>query len=202
MVNSSIVYLIKLGVHLDQYVWDSNKTNLFYLLGTRNKIQIINLNFTLFLLKKALFVQEKSIKLKQNTLVINTDLENIKYDLEEKSNIFFINKKWICGFLTNHKHIKTYNPKKLKFYKNSEKMRVLPSFVFTTNNYSKSSLKEGLILDIPTAVLIDSSTKELNLHYMIPANLSSIWCRYLFFKTFVKKNLLILRKTLITLFKN
>ncbi len=186
MINFSIKTFIKLGVHISQYVWDTDNLNIYYLLGTKNNIQIINLHFTLFLLKRALYIVKNAIVLNQKILLINSSIPDIKYlDQNYSKYVVVVDKRWTGGLLTNHKHLRVYNKDIFFKYPTLKNLKILPSFCFISSPLtSKDGLNESMVLDIPTSTLIESSLRAEVSHYSIPGNFYSLWSRYIFQKIF------------------
>lgn len=192
MINYNFKQLIKKGVHLGHYKWECDYKISFFLLGLRNSLHIINLNYTMYLLRRVLYVVYNISKLNQKILLINNNEHNILFNNFKKHQNYFlyINSKWKGGLLTNHKHIRKYNLKLLKLFPSLQNMHILPSFIFVSNfKETSSSIFESIILNIPTSGLINSTSILYGIHYGIPSNNESIISKNLF-------NILLIKTTL------
>jgi len=67
----TIKQFIKSGVHLGHYKWECDYRLSYFLLGIRNFIHIINLYYTLFILKQSLYVAYNICILNQRILIAN-----------------------------------------------------------------------------------------------------------------------------------
>jgi small subunit ribosomal protein S2 len=78
-----------------------------YLYGFRNKIAIIDLDNTLFSLRRVCSIIQIIIRSKGHLLFVNTnpDLNSIVRQTAERTGQSFINHKWIGGLLTNWNHM-------------------------------------------------------------------------------------------------
>jgi small subunit ribosomal protein S2 len=197
--------LKQLGGHLGSYrvrPWMFQ-----YILGYKNRFSIINLEESIKLLKKALFFLYKITQKNGKVLFVNTDPKYSKLIeiLAKKSKNYYINEKWIGGFLTNWSHIKysvgSYNkfesyflkfmkkndivfPKYLKAQKRFEGvqyMKTLPqAIVLFQSSHQIGIIEEARLLKIPTIVFVDTNASELNGDYIIPINeKSSLIMHYL-----------------------
>lgn len=183
MINYSLRQLIKKGVHLGQYKWECDYKISFFLLGLRNSLHIINLNYTLYILRRVLYIVYSISKLNQKILIINNNEYNVFLNIYKiyKQYFFLVNYKWKGGLLTNHKHIRKYNYKLLNNYPSLKNMYILPSFIFISNFLETStSIFESIILDIPTASLINNRSVLYGIHYGIPSNNESILAKNIF----------------------
>ena len=77
MINYSFHQLIKKGVHLGHYKWECDYKLAYYLLGLRNLLHIINLNYTLYVLRRVFYIISKVITLNQKVLSINNNEYNL-----------------------------------------------------------------------------------------------------------------------------
>ena len=78
-----------------------------YLHGFRNKIAIIDLDKTLFSLRRVCSIIQIIIRSKGHLLFVNTnpDLNSIVRQTAERTGQSFLNHKWIGGLLTNWNHM-------------------------------------------------------------------------------------------------
>ncbi len=185
----TIKQFIKNGVHMGHYKWECDYRLSYFLLGMRNSIHIINLYYTLFILKQALYVSYNICLLGQKLLVVNdfgypigTDFKDIKI-----KQLWYINNKWIGGALSNQREIFLNNDKLyLKFYGLGYNS-LLPSYVFASNvKETKSCIFEAIVLNIPCSTLMDSNMGLYGIFYGIPSNDDNFVSAYLFTKLFIK----------------
>ena len=185
----TIKQFIKSGVHLGHYKWECDYRLSYFLLGIRNSIHIINLYYTLFILKKALYISYNMSILNQKILVVNNVGYNLDLNFEkiDQKFLWFINNKWISGLLSNQKEIFLNNENLfLKFY-NLGSNSLLPSYVFGSNIQSTSScIFESIVLNIPCSALIDSNIGYYGIFYGIPSNDDNFVSIYLFTRLFIK----------------
>lgn len=135
-----------------------------YLLGYRSNTYILNLTYTLLQFKILTALVINLISFRQKILIVK-DRDLFKFrDLLELRNVFFYDKKWIGGVLTNFKkvrHSDKFKSENITF--NSLKaMRYMPSLTFFFDaDLSHWALMESVNLEIPTSAVIDSNIKLL-----------------------------------------
>lgn len=155
-----------------------------FLLGYRNDIHIINITYTSFQFKLVINFLINIFSLRQKVLIIRElDFFHFARTLQLK-NIFYYDKKWIGGCLTNFKRVR--NNSKFKELNNSTNslsfLRYMPSAVFFFDvNQSKWALLEALNLDVPVVSIVDTNTEFLNyINYPIVANNQAFESLYLY----------------------
>ena len=128
----TLVQMLWANVHLGHRRKFLNVKIKPYLLGLRNDVYILNLFKTIYQLKLIMSIITNLISLRNKLLVIkDKDSFNFKSSLIFK-NVYFYDKKWIGGLLTNFKRIK-YG---LKFKEENSsrgglrRMKRFPSLVF------------------------------------------------------------------------
>lgn len=183
---------IKHGVHLGHYKWECDYRLSYFLLGMRNSIHIINLFYTLFILKQALYIAYSICITNQKLLVAN----NVGYKLVsifEKINnvnkkyLWYINNKWIGGLLSNQRGIFLNNEKLFLEFYGVGYSSLLPSYVFASNiKETTSCIFEAVILDIPCSALVDSNIGFYGIFYGLPSNDDNFLSVYMFTKLFIK----------------
>lgn len=185
----TIKQFIKSGVHLGHYKWECDYRLSYFLLGLRNSIHIINLYYTLFILKKALYIAYNMCILNQKLLVVN----NASYKLDLNFNkinqkrLWFINNKWKGGLLSNQKEIFFNNEKLYLQHYDLGYNALLPAYVFSSNIKNTSScIFESILLNIPCSALIDSNIGFYGIFYGIPSNDDNFVSIYLFTRLFIK----------------
>lgn len=189
MLIFTLKQFIRYGVHLGHYKWESDYRLSYFLLGVRNFVHIINIYYTLYALKKSLHIIYNNGLLNQRLLVVNNSGYNLKlnYNKIQKSKLWYINKKWISGLLTNQKSIYLYNKNIfLKFY-NLGYFSLLPSYVFVSNiERTSSSIFEAIILNIPNSSMLDSNQGFYGIFYAFNGNDDSFGSINLFNKILIK----------------
>ena len=185
----TIKQFIKSGVHLGHYKWECDYRLSYFLLGIRNSVHIINLYYTLFILKQGLYIAYNICMLNQRLLIANNVgyKLSVTFDKINKEQLWYINNKWISGLLTNQKEILLNNEKLfLKFY-NLGYNSLLPAYVFASNiKQTSSCIFESVILNIPCSALIDSNIGFYGIFYGIPSNDDNFVTIYLFSRLFIK----------------
>ena len=185
----TIKQFIKSGVHLGHYKWECDYRLSYFLLGMRNFVHIINLYYTLFILRQGLYIAYNVCLLNQRILVANNVGYKLSVSFEKinKEQLWYINNKWISGLLSNQKEILLNNEKLfLKFY-NLGYNSLLPAYVFASNiKQTSSCIFESIILNIPCSSLIDSNIGFYGIFYGIPSNDDNFVTIYLFSRLFLK----------------
>ena len=208
MLNYSFSEMIKKGTHIGHYIWDSDNKLTYYILGERNSLQIINLHYTLYILRRVFYILTNIIIVNQKMLSVNNNEYNRpwnRFDNEKYSKYFlYVNKKWKGGLLTNHKSIRKYNFKLLtNSYISLLNMHLIPSLIFVSNQpETGSSLFESISLNVPTSNLINSNKSFYGVHYGLPGNNESILVKNFFNVLFLKCTLESVKTKVMSLYKN
>lgn len=180
----TLVQMLWANVHLGHRRKFLNVKIKPYLLGLRNDVYILNLFKTIYQLKLIMSIITNLISLRNKLLVIkDKDAFNFKVSLFFK-NVYFYDKKWIGGLLTNFKRIK-YG---LKFKEENSsrgglrRMKRFPSLVFFFDvDLSFWAVAEASNLDLPIAAVIDSNINFLNIiNYFVVGNNKSFESSYLY----------------------
>lgn len=155
-----------------------------YLLGRRNGYHILNISFTYLQFKTVTELLIRLFLLRHKILVIkDLDCFNLSSSFNCK-NIFFYDKKWIGGALTNFRIIRTSKQfKKENLTTNSlETLRYIPSLFFFLNAFiSKTALFEAYNLDIPIAGVISNASPFFEfINYPLIGNNTSFEALYLY----------------------
>lgn len=145
-----------------------------YLLGYRSNIYILNLTHTLYQFKVFANIIINLVSLRQKILIIkDRDLFNFR-PLLELRNIYYYDKKWIGGVLTNFKKVRHSDKFKLEnsSFSSLGAMRYMPSMIFFFDaDLSHWALVEASNLEIPVTAVIDSNVKLVNrINYPIVGN--------------------------------
>ena len=108
MAKVSMRDLLKAGVHFGHQTRYWNPKMSRFIFGARNKIHIINLEFTLPALNEALSVAGSMAANKNKILFVGTKRAAAKVVKEEASRagMPYVNHRWLGGMLTNYKTIR------------------------------------------------------------------------------------------------
>lgn len=179
-INQLVLSNVYMG---DNYQFINTKIKPF-LLGYKNGYHIINLSFTCIQIKLLINILVNLVSLRQKLLIVkDLDFFNLTV-LLNYNNVFFYNKKWIGGVLTNFRTVRKSSKFKVdnKHYNTLGVMRYLPALVFLFNtNISKWALLEAHSLEIPIAGVINSNSTGLDfVNYPILGNNQSFEAIYLY----------------------
>ena len=155
-----------------------------YLFGVRNGINILNITQTPFQFKIFINLLINLISKRQTILIIkDRDVLNFA-DLLQLKQVYFYDKEWIGGALTNFTRVRQSNKFKQEHntYNSLGSMRYLPSAVFFFDtDLSKWAVIESSNLEIPIAAVIDSNTSLLShINYPIIGNNKSFESLFLY----------------------
>lgn len=166
-----------------------------YLLGNYNKFSIINLYYTNFQLKILLNLIIKLASTNQQIFFLKSQgfFKNKDLSIPNK-NLYIYDYKWIFGFITNFKCIKTHWAERVKAGKklddkaliNLNAIQFFPSLIIFFDNFNYDAVKEASIVGIPTAGIINTDFKYMDLlNYPIISNNSSQNILYLYYDIFL-----------------
>lgn len=166
--------LIKSQNMLISSVKGTNKELIPFIYGIRNNYNIIDLKIIiLFLIRICLIIKKVSL-LKKNILIIgDSDDINFLFNttfINKKDNIYFLNKPWINGLITN-KHI---NKKTFLNKKNFYLIIVIKSSL--DNIFLK---KELSYFNIPIISLVEVKHNLKKINYPLLSNISNIKSIYI-----------------------
>ena len=183
-IKLNVAQMLVSNVHLGHTKKFSSVKIKPFLLGYRNNIYILNVSYTLNQIKLISALIINIISLRQKLLIIkDRDFFNFKMMLR-LPNVFFFDKKWTGGVLTNFRKVR--NSKKFKEEQTSfnslRAMRYLPSCVFFFDaDLSYWALMEASNLDIPISAVVDSNINRIGLiNYPIVGNNKSFEALYLY----------------------
>lgn len=130
-----------------------------FILGYRGPFCILDLSYTYIQFRVLVHVLLNIVLLRKKILVVKeNDLYDFKINFKSKG-LYFYNKKWIGGCLTNFK-IVSRHPKFFELSKSFldfRNLKFLPAFLFLFDpNISESALFEGYVLGIPTSAITNS----------------------------------------------
>jgi len=186
----TIAQMISSNVYLgtnNEYISSAVKP---FLLGKRNGFYIINLSFTYLQFKVLLNFIMNIVSLRRKILIVKEyDMFNLNL-LVNYTNIFYYDKKWIGGVLTNHKIVRLCDKFKQRNYAENSllNMKYIPSLLFLFDpNVSMSALFEGFNLKIPIAGIVNTNCLFFeSINYPIIGNNDSFESSYLYM--YVLKN--------------
>lgn len=186
----TIAQMITSNVYLgtnNQYISSAVKP---FLLGKRNGFYIINLSFTYLQFKVLINFILNIVSLRRKILIVKEyDMFNLNL-LVNYTNIFYYDKKWIGGVLTNHKIVRLCDKFKQRNYAENSllNMKQIPSLLFLFDpNVSMSALFEGFNLKIPIAGIVNTNCLFFeSINYPIIGNNDSFESTYLYM--YVLKN--------------
>ena len=145
-----------------------------YLLGYRSNIYILNLTYTLLQFKILVALIVNLISLRQKFLIVkDRDLFKFREFLKLR-NVFYYDKKWTGGVLTNYKKVRHSEKFKLEnnTYNSLKALRYMPSLTFFFDaDLSHWALIEAVNLEIPISAVIDTNISLLaHINYPIVGN--------------------------------
>lgn len=136
-----------------------------YLLGIRNNVYILNIAHTPFQFKLLVNIIINLVSLRQNLLIVkDRDVFNFR-DMLNLSQIFYYDKKWVGGSLTNFRKVRRSIKFKEEnaFYNSLGSLRYMPSLVFFFDiDLSRWAAMEASNLEIPIASVIDTNASLLD----------------------------------------
>ena len=155
-----------------------------YLLGVRSNVHILNIYQTPFQFKVLINILINLVSLRNKILIVkDRDVFNF-FDLLNLKNIFYYDKKWIGGILTNFRKVRHSDRFKLEnnYYNRLGSLRYMPSLVFFFDlEASKWALLEASNLEIPVAAVIDSNSSYIeHVNYPIIGNNKSFEANFLY----------------------
>ena len=187
---------LRMSPNMGSYVW-----------GTRNGIDIIDLEQTITMLRRASNVVCETTKNRGNILFVGTrnDISNIVGIAAKRCWQPYVTSRWVGGTLTNWKEVfrsieklrmyernkktwKKYSPSELREYRrlksNFQGMINLNSlpyllFIIDSNKHSMA-IKEANRLSIPTIAVVDTNSNVEGITYPIPGNDDSMEAVYLY----------------------
>jgi len=103
----SLEAMLKAGLHFGHKKARWNPKTKDFIFGTRNGIQIIDLEKTLYLFQRALDFVEEVLKKNGQILIVGTkkQAKQLVKDVAEKAEMPYVNERWLGGTFTNFKII-------------------------------------------------------------------------------------------------
>lgn len=177
----SIEQLLIVNAHLGHTCKFLNIKIKPYLIGQRANIYLINVSHTAQQFKVFLNVLINLFSLRKKLLIVK-DFTFFDFKvIMSNSYIYYYDKKWIGGLLTNFKKVRR-NSKFINSKNNLQEMKSLPSMIFFLDiNFSYWALLEAINLDIPISAILDTNANWIyNINYPIVANNKSFEVNLLF----------------------
>lgn len=155
-----------------------------FLLGRKNGFYIINLSFTYLQFKVLINLLIGIISNRGKILIVNEkDLFDLNLVLNYK-NIFYCDKGWVGGALTNHRVVRLCDKFNQRNYAKNTllTMKTMPSLVFLLDpNLSISAMFEGYNLHIPISAIVNTDCLFFDsINYPIIGNNQAFECVYLY----------------------
>lgn len=156
-----------------------------FILGYRTSFCILNLFYTYIQFKLLINILINILFYRKKILIIKEeDLFNFKVNFWDRKSVFFYDKKWIGGSLTNYR-IVSRHPKFAELSQSFPRLRglrFLPSFLFLFNtDVSEYALFEGYILGILTSAIASSDCFYYeSINYPIVGSVDSYESMYLY----------------------
>lgn len=155
-----------------------------YLLGVRNNINILNISQSPFQFKLLINILINLVSLRNKILIVkDRDLFNFRNLLNLK-NVYYYDKKWIGGVLTNFRKVRQSSRFKVdnNYYNGLGSLRYMPSLVFFFDlDTSKWAVIESSNLEIPIAAIVDSNSSYVeHVNYPIIGNNKSFEATFLY----------------------
>jgi ribosomal protein S2 len=165
--NNLLNILFKSKTFYGESIKKTNKTLFPYIYGIRHKYTIINLKYLLLMLKRNFKLIQLTLKKKKKILIIaNSNDINFLINqqfIKNNPNIFFFNKIWINGYLTN---------KTINFLFKSKKIDLI---LLLKNSVNETYLnKEVFNLSIPVMSILNTNQNLSQINYPIITNTKNI----------------------------
>lgn len=176
-----------------------------YVYGTRNGVDIIDLEQTIAMLRRVNNVVCETTENRGNILFVGTrnDICNIVGVAAKRCWQPYVTSRWVGGTLTNWKEVfrsieklrmyernknKKYSPSELREYRRLKSnfqgminLNSLPDLLFIVDsNKHEMAIKEANRLSIPTIGVVDTNSKTSGITYPIPGNDDSMEAVYLY----------------------
>nr|YP_009519096.1 ribosomal protein S2 [Callipsygma wilsonis]AYC65008.1 ribosomal protein S2 [Callipsygma wilsonis] len=181
-VKKIVKKMVEAGIHLGDS--SCNPKMKPYIYNKKNNQIIINIYKTYKLLKRAYFFLFYSCRKGKRVLFVGTK-KNIYQCIKktaQKCDSWYIDKRWLGGFLTNweitKRSISEIRIKKKPFSKNLEGVQTmyeLPDIIIIVGQQKEINLvKECKKLEIPCVTILDTNCNPSLTNFFIPANDDSL----------------------------
>lgn len=162
----NIKYLIFAGLHIGHKTGRWIPSNIEFLLGKRGLVHILNLEQTIFMIRRSLNLLMNVLDNNGIIMFICSDLilrKKIGRELERLKQVY-ICEYWSGGMLTNFKQM---------YFDNNlnKEIKRLPSLIcYFDMSIHDYVIKESYKLKIPTVALLDSNMGSHHFTYPLPSN--------------------------------
>jgi small subunit ribosomal protein S2 len=181
--------LFKIGTHLGHKTSRWNSKMAPYLFGRRNDIHIINLEKTIYLLRRVIKIVSYTLKNNGNILIIGNSENNRKFVqfLGERFKVPYVCDKWVGGILGNwesfSKKMQSIKIKRrvVSFTKGLRFMNKKPDIIIILNiNENQDAINEIRKLNIPIIGIVDTNSNLTSITYPVPGNDNSPVVQYFY----------------------
>ena len=161
-VQVSMRELLQAGAHFGHQTRYWNPKMDQYIFGARNKIHIINLEYTVPAFNEALEMVMRLVANKNKILFVGTKRAAGKVIKEQAqlAGMPYVNHRWLGGMLTNYKTIRGIKD-----------MGGLPDALFVVDvDHERIAITEANKLGIPVIGIVDTNSNPDGVDYIIPGN--------------------------------
>lgn len=170
-ISLTLKQLLKSGIHLGHQKNRWNPKMSMYLIGIIKDIHIINIEYTIVMLRIVINIIKDLIINKGKLIVFINNINDVNNIISVISNkhIKYQQNKENNGIFTNKKFVK------------QKEFNFIPDilFIFNTNNFIYT-IREANKLKIPIIALVDSNCNPVDITYAIPGNNDSLQSIQLF----------------------
>jgi len=120
-LNLNLEEMAEMGLHFGHRTSRIHPKMMPYIYGTRNTVHIIDLNKTAEKLEQALDFIQKLVSEDKILLLVGTKIQfkDLVKDIATKSNLPYVNQRWLGGTITNFEIIK----KRIEYFKELERKK-------------------------------------------------------------------------------
>ncbi len=192
LIDLSLEQLVEADFHLGSKLSRFEKLNFNYIFSRRFDVVIINLTYSLYNLRLAVFFLSVVVSRRGKVLFFDNheSTQNFVRFIGVTSRQYYISRKWIAGLLTNFKN---FYPAVFsgmsRHFRFSESRYAGMRFIHRPPNVTcllniargSSAFLENFRLAIPTVALVNSDNHISGVTFPIFSNNSSIYTHYMFF---------------------
>jgi small subunit ribosomal protein S2 len=170
-ISLTLKQLLKTGIHLGHQKNRWNPKMSMYLIGIIKDIHIINIEYTIVMLRMVINMIKDLVINKGKLIVFINNINNVNHIISTISNkyIKYQQNKENNGIFTNKKFVK------------QKEFNFIPDvlFIFNTNSFIYT-IREANKLKIPIIALVDSNCNPIDITYPIPGSNDSLQSIQLF----------------------
>jgi|SouAtlMetagenome_1021521.scaffolds.fasta_scaffold00152_24 small subunit ribosomal protein S2 len=187
--------LFNTGIHLGHRTSYWNAKMAPYIFGIRNDLHIINIEKSLYLIRRGMQLILQVLEQKGTILIVGNSESNQHFihTLGEKYEIPYVSGKWVGGILSNWENNSSkgkIQDKILHFTKGLRFMNKTPSLVILLNSHNNwDAISEINKLNIPILGIVDTDSNLTNIAYPIPGNDDSVPVQY-FYSSMIEHTIL------------